>query len=498
MSSNIPRSKLKGKESKMKFYFITLLLLLSLASYSQTYLNILYDNGNLQDIGEDVLVENDGYAFAALSAGAMGWEMAFWKLDKFGSVIWKKNYPGPESILAPSFNSFHHLADSSFIYVVNPKDSLSQGGFIYLLKLNSLGDTIWTRVISDTVHIFSNQCLPQPDGGFIICGSKMESNQVISYDFLLLKLDSLGNIIWKRQYFNPSGHYNEIGYSALNLPGKGFLIVGESSHWNWDVYLVETDSNGVMLWDTLIGTGAYEGGSAIYPTSDGGFLISGISKPFGNLKSDGMIAKLDSAKIIVWIKNYGEPNKVEGFSLNMVVLSDGSSIQAGQAMDDQGDPVGWIMKVDANGDSLWNRYYDKRGGNNQSYLYDIEATDDKGFVACGFSTHFGFVGGQDAWLLKVDSMGCDAIGCGITNAYVREPVAFEIYPNPTSNMLHFQSTNQRISEVSIFDISGKELVRFAPGGMHFTVPVSGFAEGVYLYRIVGANGEKAMGKWVKE
>ena len=182
----------------------------------------------------------------------------------------------------------------------------------------------------------------------MVCGGRRENTLSNSYNnFLLMMLDSLGNVVWQNNYANSGGNYWETAWSVVETPTNGFMAVGLSSRGNFDIYLVETDSRGLMLWDTIIGTGGYEGIGEIALTSDNGYLLSGFYRPQGGSSSItvGLILMLDSAHHVVWSKTYGSMTKYEGFGANIASLADGSAVLPGQSMDDQGDPVGWILKI---------------------------------------------------------------------------------------------------------------------------------------------------------
>lgn len=72
---------------------------------------------------------------------------------------------------------------------------------------------------------------------------------------------------------------------------------------------------------------------------------------------------------------------------------------------------------------------------------------------------------------------------------------FKIYPNPTNTVFHI---SQNVSEVSVFDLTGKTVKEFKG---NFT-PVTGFdvsdlGKSVYLIKMKGQNGEKSHAKLIK-
>jgi hypothetical protein len=74
---------------------------------------------------------------------------------------------------------------------------------------------------------------------------------------------------------------------------------------------------------------------------------------------------------------------------------------------------GWLIKIDEDGDSVWYREYQYYTAteDDKNYLYDLCLTPDGGYAMVGqVST---WTEPQTAWVIKVDSMGCDTPGCSI-------------------------------------------------------------------------------------
>ncbi|MFZ8804432.1 MAG: hypothetical protein ACO2PO_15805 [Candidatus Calescibacterium sp.] len=60
-----------------------------------------------------------------------------------------------------------------------------------------------------------------------------------------------------------------------------------------------------------------------------------------------------------------------------------------------------LMKLDSNGNIRWQKTY---GGPEQYWAYDVEETQDGGYIVGGGTGSFG-AGGWDMWILKLDSHG---------------------------------------------------------------------------------------------
>ena len=104
------------------------------------------------------------------------------------------------------------------------------------------------------------------------------------------------------------------------------------------------------------------------------------------------------------------------------------------------DLLGFVSCVDFSGDILWTRRFQVLDSQfNYHYLYDFKRTSDGGIVLVGETYDGSFnpiVPAQQAWILKVDSMGCLIPGCEISNNDLIptiEDLDIRLFPNPINS-----------------------------------------------------------------
>jgi hypothetical protein len=168
-------------------------------------------------------------------------------------------------------------------------------------------------------------------------------------------------------------------------------------------YVVKTDVNGDTLWtasygDTVGGNCDLQYINDLCQLSDSGYLTVGGKKTCDNSGS-GEITRLDKNGNVLWAKKC-TPNGEDPYPCiqdkagNFIVGGYVTGIGAG-AND------GCLMKLDANGDTLWSRTY---GGTGNEWFYHIIQTKDGGYMAAGYTSSFG-QGGQDIYIVKTDVNG---------------------------------------------------------------------------------------------
>lgn len=455
-------------------------------SYSQTVrFNNVYDLYGTWDHANSVIVETDGYFVTGTTAGSSGpnRKLALMKIDLNGNLLWYKNH----SIINANFwdqghpDSFVKTDDTCYVFCGILQTST--GKDVVLIKFNHYGDTLWQKTFGDSTLDWSGyQCKETIDKGFIIVGTANATST--NTDLLLIKTDSLGNFQWKKTI----NYTQEIGESIICTNDGGFLIGGikQSGAYNYG-WIVKTDSLGNISWQTTLG-GLY--GSEILSvakTLDGNYIASGFLSNTSNGSYDfnqGLVLKIASNGTVIWQKLYGRPSPATAFP-SVDVLPDSSYILAGANGYDQFsgyDFSGFVVKIDANGDSLWGRVFDKYGTGTTDKFSKIKRTPDNGFIVAGdFFPNF-----QDMWVVKLDSMGCDTIGCistGIVDMTIpNEGLLF--FPNPFSTSITISSSRHLLKEISVYNLMGQ--LNYTKHNIYSNssiIDLTLFEKGIYIIKI---------------
>jgi hypothetical protein len=151
--------------------------------------------------------------------------------------------------------------------------------------------------------------------------------------------------------------------------------------------------------------------------------------------------------------------------------------------------VGWMLKLNLEGDSLWYREYKiLDGGESENRLYDIKTTLDHGFISCGMVyPRSPDTGTRDIWVLKLDSIGCPFPLCDTTVGVVEMPFnekeELVIYPNPAKNWLQAAGFKlQANGRLMIYDIYGRKVEEIVvPEGQdQVRIDVTGYQNGIYF------------------
>ncbi|HEX5001719.1 MAG TPA: T9SS type A sorting domain-containing protein [Bacteroidia bacterium] len=252
--------------------------------------------------------------------GLMSNETCLMKTDASGFPIWSRNYGIPGSI---GSGAVQQTADGGFIvtgHVPNPPPQLD----CYLLKTDSAGNTQWSKTYGESTLKFVSSCVKQTnDHGYVVAGSF--TGTPTNYDMFLIKTDSIGDTLWTRSYGGP---LNDYGNSVLPADDGGYFLLGSThSFLNPGIYLIKTDSVGIPLWSkTYEGTiqnGPNTRRYTIRKTNDSGYIIFAEWVTV----SDLFLIKIDSTGNVIWANSFGgSGNEFIGSGLQTV---DGGYIMIG-------------------------------------------------------------------------------------------------------------------------------------------------------------------------
>lgn len=268
--------------------------------------------------------------------------------------------------------------------------SYTSGYDLYALKLTSAGAFSWDVLYSDETPGASEMwgseardVLQTTDGGYIMLGS---------YGYLLLKLDSDGDIEWSEEYA-PANPYSPGQDCVNNLPrvlcvcdDGGFFAAGSSYVGMYNIAsVVKTDADGEVKFCKVVNDNNREYDQDIVAcrqTSDGGFILSGFSE---NPDYLALLIKLDEDGIVEWSGTYQyEADSYGAEAYAVAETPDGGFVFGGELLGTSTKVLthgAWLGKVDENGDLLWMESYGH--GTTVHYPLDIEVTPQGDIVVCG-------------------------------------------------------------------------------------------------------------------
>jgi len=134
-------------------------------------------------------------------------------------------------------------------------------------------------------------------------------------------------------------------------------------------------------------------------TSDGGYIAAGVTPGYGGT-GDVWVLKLDEDGDLLWDRRYGGLRWDEAHSIRET--SDGGSIVAGETESrGEGESDAWVLKLDQDGGLVWDRTL---GGPGQDEAVSILQTSDGGYVGAG-TMRLPPTQNADVWVFRLDAGG---------------------------------------------------------------------------------------------
>ncbi|MEI6489148.1 MAG: T9SS type A sorting domain-containing protein [Bacteroidota bacterium] len=454
----------------MKYLLPVLFLLASFNNFGQTPIkfrkvigNDGYENGYSakQTLDSGYIVGGSTTSF-----GNGNNDMYLLKTDKFGVPTVQNTFGG---INVDVGKCVRQTTDKGYI-LVGYTNSYGAGGYdVYIVKTDSMLQTQWTKTYGGSDWDFGN-CIEQTtDKGYIICGSTYSYGKGNS-DYYLIKTDSLGDTIWTKTF---GDSLEDVANSVIQTTDGGYAITGTTKSMGdtlGDFYTIKTNAIGDTIWTNKFGGASLDYGNDILESVSGSYIVCGETQSYGSGNSDAIIIKLTTNGSFMYLWTYGSVGPLAtNYDVANSITEDAEGkiamVGATQSFGFGGghpDAYFSILKSD------WSYYSASTfGGTGDDYGYSVEPTSDNCFIICGYTNGF-YQRLNDIYLIKTDTLGYAGITGSETffttniqdNASLQNNVS--IFPNPANDNLIVNLNQNKIHtqfNLSITDILGQEIKR---------------------------------------
>jgi hypothetical protein len=366
------------------------------------------------------------------------YQLYFLGLDQYGQVIGSGVYGGAGWDFG---YSICQTSDSTFA-LAGETYSFGQGqSDVYLLQLNRVGDTLWTRTFGGADEDRAFALKLAPDSNLLIAGgSKSFGNG--SFDFYVLKTTLSGDTIWTKTY----RHQTDAEYTDFVInPDSTITLCGylkDANDTYRDIDLMHLSFDGDSLWDR----------STSLAHGKDTYLRSIVRRPNGDYIMGGMTAYHPTKDVRLVKTDW------DGWWISSV-------FKGTTKEDEEGHKV--------TKDTLNGEYYFITG---TTRSYNIPLS---GML---------FIRFDDS--LYADSTRMISLPTGIAE-YSDKGTETLIYPNPTSDFVHIEFHGQHNGGVvQVLNMSGSRLIEYAfsAGNTGLKLDLSPLASGVYVLRFITSDG----------
>lgn len=339
------------------------LLALSLSALAQGW-ERTYSHPTGRSASFDVLNTADGGFLLGgevdYPTGAIRHYVRLIKTDANGQSQWEQVYYDNE-IRNDRLLGMAATADGGYMLGIssNANNSSGSNGDLGLIRVNSQGDTLWTRyynvptlTATPNAYVAGGAFTATPDGGYLLVTAGYV--QQINSGPVFIKTDADGNVEWVQNYMtagSPNTYQQIHGVVAL---ADGYAATGNKGA---NMLLLRTDLDGDIQWQQEFTLTTSAIGYDLCATTDGGFLIGGGASGFAGfgptvLKTDGDGNQLWTQGVGSGIGNVVsvEPSPGQGYILAGSLTNFWQS--SGGA---------FLTLIDEAGETVWERLFPNTG-----------------------------------------------------------------------------------------------------------------------------------------
>jgi hypothetical protein len=465
----------------MKFIFCFLCLLFTVqnthsATWTKTFGGEEVDEGYAVVVSSDTSYLVAGYTRSFGSGGSDAWIL---KADRNGNLLWQKTLGGA---LDERVYSADKTLDGGYILTGYTEFVTTIDKDVWLIKLDSNGDTIWTKGY-DIGNEECGYCVKQTaDSGYVVVGySKASSTRSC---VLLMKTNAVGGTVWIREF---ASFAKNRGYSVCQTSDAGYVITGFTKESSQCMLVIKTDSTGNVRWSRVFDTSYdWDYGGCIRQSLDSCYVVAGILN--GRLH----LLKLGEDGDTLWVRDFGGSRYGPGYGVGNLCFfdfaRDSSYVVVGCCGIDHCVNT-QLVKTDREGKFEWRHVF---GGSEHGYERDyvrcVRRSLDGGYVMAGATESYAQAYSSDLWLIRTDA-GRD----------VEEETAagspreiFSLYPNPATLSVRVTLSPQRASplvdevRLTLYDITGREIrtVIDSPTNDQIVLHLAGIKTGTYFVKAV--------------
>ncbi len=386
-----------------------------------------------------------------------GKTVAISKYDASGNLLWKQ-YHGAINGIGNFYRGTPRITlDGGYIVLgmtqyADTNFTFHYGGWqdgdFTVYKIDSLGNKQWSKVFGGSGNDIPVGIFNSDNGGWLIIGRSNSGDYDAvgnkgGYDAYIAKIDDTGKLLWHKNIggSEPDGIFGAISNkkNGVYLAGTTYSKDGDVQHhkssgYKANMWLMEVDNFGQLLWENCYGGGGREAASTVSEATDGSLWIAGISEESGGQVDTNYG---DGDAFIVNTDNVGN-------LLSALVLGSSSTWT---------DDVGQMLHPLPQGKVLLGGRY---------------GVNDKSFSSLSIN------GAHDVYLAKLSP--------NATNIFENTPqhfqTPFKAYPNPAKDILQIEVFDTKEYTLTIHDNTGKKVVEQKTKG-NKSINISDWAAGIY-------------------
>jgi uncharacterized delta-60 repeat protein len=395
---------------------------------------------NYLDEGTIIVTDNSGNVYVGGKSTLSGTDldMVVLKYSPAGTLLWSKYYEGAAT--SDDYVAKLDLDAAGNIYAAGGSGGASLSLDLTVLKIDPAGNMIWVKTFNGSGNGGDAAVGVKVDaGGNIVACGYTDSGAPDRYNFLAIKYNPSGDVLWTRQ-FNGTSSHNDIATSMtvdqnsnVYMTGLSVNIIGTRVDSNY--ITLKYNSSGTFQWSAIYDgpNSSIDVSRSVYVDAAGDVYICGSSRGAGS--DDFATIKYNNAGVSKWIMRYNGPGNQGDYGSSLIADNSGNVYVTGRSY-----------------------------GTGTDYDY--------------------------ATIKYSDLVGINPVSGIIPESFN----LYQNYPNPFNpqTTVKFDIAERTPAELSVFNSLGKEVFKnnfgvINPGQFEYRFELSDLSTGAYFYRLTAGN-----------
>ena len=310
------------------------IVVMNISLYGNTIWKTVID-GPHHEVAEHIEKTADGGYIVTGTRWDLGYgrsDMYLLKLNKDGEIEWDNYYGGNHR---DEGFCVKQTSDNGFVMTGFTKSDIGTDvGQLYVVKVDLSGVIQWERKLGDFGKDYAFDVQELAMGNYLITGEKSGFHGYSTFEFkhpdsdvFIVSLDADGTLIWQNYY---GGVGNELAYESVEMPDGGIAVIGSTQSFgagSFDMYLLQLDDQGNELSSATFGGTGFDYGRSIDRFGDYLFLAGSVNLDTNSNKTDVRIIKTDLNGSEIWSYYFG--GEESEYAYKVRALKDGGCVVVG-------------------------------------------------------------------------------------------------------------------------------------------------------------------------
>ncbi len=379
------------------------------SSATPTWQKRLKATGN-EEMHNLIRCVDGGYAMigTTTSIGAGGQDVFLIRMNDTGKVVWAKSYGSSGTEKGYSIK-VDQTRDSGFAITAVTTGFSAQGEDLYFLKLDKHGTVQNQKKLGGAGTDYGRAVLQTSDGNYLVGGTSGSAPKSGAQDAYVIKLDTAGDTLWTRK-FGFAGLTTNHFISFQELAGGNVWLIGHGDHnvTPYVGYLAKVSPSGQVLAEKRIYTNMFDAPIAAATLINGNIALIGLNSTNNGFSYSLQVMVLDTSGNVLWARNLSNGGNIRatgGFA-----TSDSGLVVTGYTTGFGNSNEIINIKFNSSGGILWSKKFGSTGSEMQDAWSQCVTEAPDGGMVFGLHTNGFNSSGSDLMMVKTNPCGF-AGGC---------------------------------------------------------------------------------------